>query len=184
MTCMLEAHVVLVDVVVVVVGAPRRSAYGSEALGVYAPRPVLPRLAVQPSGWDWSIIKANYETKGALIYSSEWVGWVPVDDCGKGPGNLGASHYKVSNLQISGSVVQGPTPRSCGGSSRGHSPSPSPMPAPSVWQPCSTGPCCNPYASVAQLCPGQIACKECGGCEACQCPTTAKEAMHEALVLI
>jgi hypothetical protein len=70
-------------------------------------------LSPQPSGWDWSVIKSNYETKGALIYSSEWVGWVPVDDCGKGPGNLDASHYKVSNLKISGSVVQGPTPRSC-----------------------------------------------------------------------
>merc|ERR1712190_415536 len=142
-------------------------------------------LSPQPNGWDWSVIKSNYETKGALIYSSEWVGWVPVDDCGKGPGDLDGSHYKVSNLKISGSVVQGPTPRSCGGPSPGPSPTPSPNPAPSAaWQACSTGPCCNPYSSVAQLCPGQIACKECGGGEACQCPTTAKEAMHEALVLI
>jgi len=70
-------------------------------------------LSPQPSGWDWSVIKSNYESKGALIYSSEWVGWVPVDDCGKGPGNLDGSHVKISNLKIRGSVVHGPTPRAC-----------------------------------------------------------------------
>jgi len=70
-------------------------------------------LNPQPSSWDWQVIKASYESKGALIYSSEWVGWVPVDDCGNGPGNLDGSHFKISNLRIEGSVVQGPTPRSC-----------------------------------------------------------------------
>jgi len=40
-----------------------------------------------------------------------------VDDCGKGPGNLDSSHFKISNLKIKGSVVQGPTPRSCSQSS-------------------------------------------------------------------
>jgi len=133
-------------------------------------------LSPQPSGWDWSVIKSNYESKGALIYSSEWVGWVPVDDCGSGPGNLDASHFKVSNLKIGGSVVQGPTPRSCGGPSPGPSPSNPPSPSHSGWHPCTTGPCCNPHSSVAEFCPGQVACQDCGGGDACQCPAVVKEA--------
>merc|ERR1712125_91627 len=126
-------------------------------------------LSPQPSGWDWSIIKSNYETKGALIYSSEWIGWVPVDDCGQGPGNLGASHFKVSNLRIAGGVVQGPTPRPCDGPSLTPIPKPSPSSPSSGWQPCSIGPCCNPRANVTEFCLGQVACKECGGGDACQC---------------
>jgi len=66
-------------------------------------------------------VKSNYESKGALIYSSEWVGWVPVEDCGKGPGDLDNSHVKISNLKITGSVVQGPTPTACG-AERQHAP--------------------------------------------------------------
>ena len=69
-------------------------------------------LSPAPGGSDWAMLKSQYETKGALIYSSEWTGWVPVKDCGTS-GDLGASHFTVSNLQITGSVVQGPTPRKC-----------------------------------------------------------------------
>lgn len=46
---------------------------------------------------------------------------------------------------------------------------PKPTPAPAgKWQPCSGGPCCNPY--VAQYCPGGVPCQDCGGGSACQCP--------------
>lgn len=39
------------------------------------------------------------------------------------------------------------------------------------WAPCSTGPCCDPYATnPPQYCPGQIACQTCGGATGCQCP--------------
>jgi len=69
-------------------------------------------MSPQPGADAWAILKSAYETKGALIYSSEWTGWVPVQDCGTS-GDLGASHFSVSNLQITGSVVQGPTPRKC-----------------------------------------------------------------------
>jgi len=48
---------------------------------------------------------------GAVIYSSQWVGWVP-GNCG-GDGNLQASSFSVSNLKITGRVVQGPEPRKC-----------------------------------------------------------------------
>jgi len=69
-------------------------------------------MSPAPGGGDWSVIKSAYESKGAVIYSSEWTGWVPVEDCGTS-GDLGSSHFKVSNLRITGSVVQGPVPRKC-----------------------------------------------------------------------
>merc|ERR1712146_793460 len=58
-------------------------------------------LSPNPSASDWSIIKNAYASKGAVIYSSEWQGWVPVEDCGTS-GDLSSSHFSVSNLQISG----------------------------------------------------------------------------------
>jgi hypothetical protein len=74
-------------------------------------------LSPAPSGSDWAIVKSHYESKGALIYSSEWEGWVPVDDrCGAkdmNPADLTASSFSVSNLKIVGSVVQGPVPTLC-----------------------------------------------------------------------
>merc|ERR1712087_611342 len=54
-------------------------------------------------------LKAN----GAVLFSSQWTGWVP-GNCG-GDGNLGASTFSVSNLKIKGTVVQGPEPTRCGG---------------------------------------------------------------------
>lgn len=53
---------------------------------------------------------------GAVLYSSQWTGWVP-GNCG-GDGNLGASSFSVSNLKIQGTVVQGPEPKRCGGESQ------------------------------------------------------------------
>merc|ERR1712087_262922 len=53
------------------------------------------------------------KTRGAVLYSSQWTGWVP-GNCG-GDGNLGASTFSVSNLKIKGTVVQGPEPRRCSG---------------------------------------------------------------------
>lgn len=88
-----------------------------------------------PSGNDWGIVKSTYESKGAVIYSSQWTGaWVPADSCGGGPGDLDGSHFSISNLQISGSVVQGPEPQKCS------SPQPSPSP-PSPPTPSPSGQC-------------------------------------------
>jgi len=89
------------------------------------------------SGNDWGIVKSTYESKGGVIYSSQWTGdWVPADFCGGGPGDLGGSHFRVSNLRISGSVVQGPEPQKCSGPQP--SPSPSPTPSPSPGGTCET----------------------------------------------
>lgn len=67
----------------------------------------------QPSANDRMILQSFYNKLGAVIYSSQWTGWVPVSDCGSGPGDLGSSSYSVSNLVIAGKVVQGPVPRLC-----------------------------------------------------------------------
>lgn len=53
------------------------------------------------------------KSRGAVLYSSQWTGWVP-GSCG-GDGNLGASTFSVSNLKIQGSVIKGPEPRRCSG---------------------------------------------------------------------
>eukprot|EP00927_Polykrikos_kofoidii_P082319 TRINITY_DN815_c0_g1_i1.p1 TRINITY_DN815_c0_g1~~TRINITY_DN815_c0_g1_i1.p1 ORF type:complete len:502 (+),score=39.35 TRINITY_DN815_c0_g1_i1:87-1592(+) len=60
----------------------------------------------------------------------------------------------------------------CGGPSPTPPPGPPPSPGPGGWQPCSSGPCCNPYSVVPQYCPGGVACQECGGGSACQCQST------------
>jgi len=65
-----------------------------------------------PQGSDWGILKGFYESKGAVIYSSQWTGWVPVSDCGTW-GDLGSAYFSIKNLKVYGSVVQGPTPRGC-----------------------------------------------------------------------
>jgi hypothetical protein len=84
------------------------------------------------SGNDWGIVKSTYESKGGVIYSSQWTGnWVPADFCGGGPGDLDGSHFSISNLRISGSVVQGPEPQKCSGPQPSPTPSP-PSPSPSA----------------------------------------------------
>lgn len=68
-----------------------------------------------PGGGDFETIRSTHESAGAVIYSSQWTGsWVPPPkDCGGGPGNLDGSIFTISNLKISGKVVQGPTPTLC-----------------------------------------------------------------------
>lgn len=53
-----------------------------------------------------------------------------------------------------------------------HTPTP-PPPSPGPWSPCTHGHCCNPYSSIKEYCPGGLACQECGGGDACQCPSQA-----------
>jgi len=56
-------------------------------------------------------VGGEMDAHGAVIYSSQWVGWVP-GNCG-GDGNLQAANFKVTNLVIYGKVKQGPQPRLC-----------------------------------------------------------------------
>jgi hypothetical protein len=63
----------------------------------------------------------DMKSKGAVIYSSQWTGWVP-GDCGSG--DRDTSVYTVKSLKITGRVVHGPEPRKC------HPDTPSPSPPP------------------------------------------------------
>jgi len=65
-----------------------------------------------PQDQDRSTLIDYYKRNGAVIYSTQWVGWVPVPDCGTS-GDLPSSHFRVSNLIVNGTVVNGPTPRQC-----------------------------------------------------------------------
>lgn len=70
-------------------------------------------LSPVPSAQDWSVISASYKFYGGVIFSSQWTGWVPVDDCGTNPGDLSKAVFKISNLKIAGAVVQGPPATEC-----------------------------------------------------------------------
>ena len=61
---------------------------------------------------DIATLVKSYSTQGAVIYSSQWQGWVPMESCGTS-GNLASSTFKISNLRITGTVLQGPTPTTC-----------------------------------------------------------------------
>jgi len=76
-------------------------------------------LNINVNGHEWSGngMADQMRQHGAVLYSSQWTGWVP-GSCG-GDGNLGASTFSISNLKIQGSVVQGPEPRRCGVESKG-----------------------------------------------------------------
>jgi hypothetical protein len=70
-------------------------------------------LTPTPSSNDWNVLKTALSTSGAVIYSSQWTGWVPASSCGTAAGDLSTSSFSVSNLQIYGAVMQGPTPTRC-----------------------------------------------------------------------
>lgn len=70
------------------------------------------------------------KSKGAVIYSSQWTGWVP-GDCGGG--DRDSSVYKMNNMKITAKVVSGPEPRRC----HPLPPSPPPPPSPSPSSSCT-----------------------------------------------
>jgi len=72
----------------------------------------LPGLNPTPQQLDWDNLANAMRTTGAVISSTQWVGWVPLDDCGT-VGNLDDAKMSILNLQISGTVMQGPTPAGC-----------------------------------------------------------------------
>jgi len=68
---------------------------------------------------------SEHEAWGAVIYSSQWTGWVP-GSC-PGDSNLQGSSFTVKNLKLHGTVRQGPTPRLCGAASAPAPAAPSPL---------------------------------------------------------
>merc|ERR1712039_514267 len=70
----------------------------------------------KPVDKDKEIIKITLSSVGAVIESSQWTGWVPGDGCPTG-GDLSKSVLKVSNVRVTGTVIQGPVPTLCSSAS-------------------------------------------------------------------
>lgn len=74
-------------------------------------------LSNSPGADAWNVLKSTYESKGGVVYSSMWTGWVadsPQCSGANAPESaVDASSFSVRNLKIKGSIVQGPTPRKC-----------------------------------------------------------------------
>jgi len=67
-----------------------------------------------PALTDLSPLVSDFTKKGAVVYSSLWSGWVPSPSgCSSASTDATGSHFTISNLKITGSVVQGPTPTLC-----------------------------------------------------------------------
>jgi len=68
----------------------------------------------EPRANDYANVVNAFTQQGAVIYSSQWVGWVPpAGGCPTNNGDVNGAKMTISNLQISGRVVQGPTPTQC-----------------------------------------------------------------------
>lgn len=67
-----------------------------------------------PSSDAVAYVNQTMVHNGAQIQSSQWVGWVPTDDsCTTSSGDLSTSAFTISNITISGTVVQGTAPAVC-----------------------------------------------------------------------
>jgi hypothetical protein len=88
--------------------------YGTDGkMLAYRDGVLIPNYSPVPNSNAWNTIATTMKSKGAVIYSSQWQGWVPLEStCGTG-GNLANSQYSISNLRIVGKVVQGPVPKLC-----------------------------------------------------------------------
>jgi len=99
--------------------------------------------------------QSDMKSRGAVIYSSQWVGWVPGEWCG-GDGNLQASVYEMKNLRVTAKVVQGPEPRRCNPVTTAAPPVPVPSPVPTPTP--SPAPSSCPGGSLAAcvgMCPSE-----------------------------
>jgi cellulose 1,4-beta-cellobiosidase len=121
-----------------------------------------------PKASEYSILADAYKTYGALIYSSQWKGWVPAQSSCPTGGDLQGSIYKLRNLVIKGTLVQGPEPSKCG-SSPTPAPTipPKPTPAPTTPPKPTPAPTTPPKPTPAPTAPPSGNCAEplgqCGG---------------------
>lgn len=67
-------------------------------------------LSPAPSGQDASAIVNIAQTRGFVLESSQWTGWVP-GSCSTG--EMSSSQFSISNVRVQGSVVKGPQPQGC-----------------------------------------------------------------------
>jgi hypothetical protein len=79
-----------------------------------------------PSGAAIGSVRDTMISRGVVFSSSQWTGFVP--GAGNVNGDLDNSWFSISNVRVSGTVVQGPEPPRCSG--LGSSPSMEPFPEP------------------------------------------------------
>jgi len=65
-----------------------------------------------PSGNAMNYVKSQMQSKGVQFHSTQWVGWVPSGNCPGGE-NVDASTFTVTDVIVSGSIVQGPEATKC-----------------------------------------------------------------------
>lgn len=92
------------------------------------------------SGSNAEVVK-TMNSIGAIIESSQWFGWVPAQDsCPRGSRDrLAGSRFTISNVRVTGKVVQGPKPTKC----TGPAPTPTPPGPPSPPSPAPSAGCCS-----------------------------------------
>ena len=75
----------------------------------------LPAPQPTPSAASNAVVVSTMASIGASIESSQWFGWAPAEsDCPKGDkSGLASSVVVISNVRVSGVVVQGPPPSLC-----------------------------------------------------------------------
>lgn len=66
-----------------------------------------------PSNNAKAYVKQQTEDVGLQFHSSQWVGWVPAENSCPGGGWVDGSTFSISNLIVSGTVVQGKEPSRC-----------------------------------------------------------------------
>jgi len=136
---------------------------------------VIPDLYPTPGGDIWATIREINQRHGSVIYSSEWVGWVPREGCGTN-GDLQSSAFTVSNLMIKGSVVKGPEPRKCASGGRRRRSAPAPRPSTSRrrrsreqcatdTEDCRSAGCCKDSSKTCyEKDAGWASCRDTGSC--------------------
>jgi len=107
-----------------------------------------------PNQAEQNVVRDTMNKVGAQIQSSQWQGWVPSGNC-PGNGGMSNSQFSIQNIRVSGTLLQGPAPRSCGGPTPPTPPSPPTPPTPPSP---SGGQCC--YSPGCSGCSPSSYCKQ------------------------
>lgn len=75
---------------------------------IYRDEQVITEFKPKPTEKEVQNLLEQYSNRGAVIYSSLWKGWVPLQQKCKTDGNLENSEFKIENLKIYGKLIQGP----------------------------------------------------------------------------
>ena len=82
-------------------------------VNVYRDNQLVQPYNPQPKPNELVVLVEQYKKYGAVIYSSLWKGWVPMENSCASNGDLPSSSFEVKNLKINGILVQGPEPSLC-----------------------------------------------------------------------